>query len=202
MQQLLERINKLTLPAKLGIIFGIALVLTAGTWYFFIQDLQTNIDSLKSEYAAKRNELAEKQEIADNLVERKRELDKAEADFQAALTEMPEQKDIDELLAQLNDVGKKSGLEISKVTPAEETPDKFYAKIPINMSVKGNYHEIAMFLQEVSNMKRIVNVNNIKFVQPSAKNDKVILGADFLATTFRFKEADKGKAPNAGAAKK
>jgi type IV pilus assembly protein PilO len=201
MQQLLERINKLTLAAKLGIIFGIALVLTAGTWYFLISDLQTRIEGLKAEYVAKSNELAEKQEIADNLVERKRELDKAEADFQAALAEMPEQKDIDELLAQLNDVGKKSGLEISKVTPAEETPDKFYSKIPISMTVKGNYHEIAMFLQEVSNMKRIVNVNNIKFVQPSNKNDKVILGADFLATTFRFKEAEKPKAAKSGGQK-
>ncbi len=197
MQQLLERINQLTLPAKLGIVFGIFVVLTGATYYFLIADLQTTIDSLKTEYVAKQNEMAEKQEIADNLTERKRELDKAEADFQAALAEMPEQKDIDELLAQLNDVGKKSGLEISKVTPGDEAPDKFYARIPINMSVKGNYHEIAMFLQEVSNMKRIVNVNNIKFVQPQAKNDKVILGADFLATTFRFKEPDKGKATGA-----
>ncbi len=54
------------------------------------------------------------------------------------------------------------------------------------MAVNGNYHEIAMFLQEVANMRRIVNVNNIKLGSPSTKNDKVVLASDFLATTFRF----------------
>src|SRR5262249_61301775 len=105
-----------------------------------------------------------------------------------ALTELPEKKDIDELLAQLNDIGKKSGLEIARVEPGGETPAAFFAKIPIKMSVSGNYHEIAMFMQEIANMRRIVNVNNIKLGAPSLKNDKVVLSSEFLATTFRFVE--------------
>ena len=65
-------------------------------------------------------------------------------------------------------------------------PANFFAKIPIKMSVSGNYHEIAMFLQEVAGMRRIVNVNNIKLSSASTRNEKVILSSDFLATTFRF----------------
>jgi type IV pilus assembly protein PilO len=40
-------------------------------------------------------------------------------------------------------------------------------------------------------MRRIVNVTNIKLATPTVKNDKVILKADFLATTFRFLESAK-----------
>ncbi len=76
-------------------------------------------------------QLAEKKEIAQNLNERRKEMDLLEQKLQEALTELPEKKDIDELLAQLNDVGKKSGLEIAQVTPGTESNANFFAQIPI-----------------------------------------------------------------------
>ncbi|HEY8212412.1 MAG TPA: type 4a pilus biogenesis protein PilO, partial [Myxococcaceae bacterium] len=75
-----------------------------------------------------------------------------------------------------------------------EAPASFYARIPIKMAVTGNYHEIAMFLQEVSNLRRIVNVNNIRLNAPEVKNEKVVLKSEFQATTFRFlAQAQKAK---------
>jgi type IV pilus assembly protein PilO len=133
-------------------------------------------------------DLAEKSEIAQNLNERRREMDVLEQRLAEAITELPESKDLEELLAQLNDIGKKSGLEISAVQPGREavTSGEFFARIPIKMTVNGNYHEIAMFLQELANMRRIVNVNNIKLTGATVKSEKVVLQSTFLATTFRF----------------
>jgi type IV pilus assembly protein PilO len=186
MEQLLERINKLPIAAKAGIVAGLAVLITAGNWFLLIEDLETNIESLDSQQKSLDQTYAEKKEIADNLIERRREMDQLEQRLQDALTELPEKKDIDELLAQLNDVGKKSGLEITKVIPGAEASENFYVRIPIVMNVRGNYHEVALFMQEVSQLKRIVNVNNIKLGTPTVKNDKVVLSSEFLATTFRF----------------
>ncbi|MDP3234593.1 MAG: type 4a pilus biogenesis protein PilO [Myxococcales bacterium] len=186
MEQLLERVNKLPIAAKAGIIVGVIVLITAGTWFLVIQDTETAIESLKSQQVTLDQTYAEKKEIADNLLERRREMDQLEQKLQDALTELPERKDIDELLAALNDLGKKAGLEITRVVPGVETSESFFARIPIVMAVKGNYHEIAVFLQEISQMKRIVNVNNLKLGTPTNRNDKVILTSDFLATTFRF----------------
>jgi type IV pilus assembly protein PilO len=196
MEQLLERVNKLPIPAKAGMIVGLVLLLFVGTWFFLIQDTESAIESLKSEQVTRDQTYAEKKEIADNLLERRREMDQLEQKLQDALTELPEKKDLDELLAVLNDLGKKAGLEITRVVPGSETQESFFARIPILMAVKGNYHEIAVFLQEISQMKRIVNVNNLKLGAPTNRNDKVILSSDFLATTFRFVTA-KPKAPGA-----
>ena len=186
MEQLLERVNKLPIAAKAGIVIGIIVLLTAGTWFLVIQDTETAIESLKSQQVTLDQTYAEKKEIADNLLERRREMDQLEQKLQDALTELPEKKDLDELLAALNDLGKKAGLEITRVVPGVESSESFFARIPIVMAVKGNYHEIAVFLQEISQMKRIVNVNNLKLGTPTNRNDKVILTSDFLATTFRF----------------
>lgn len=186
MEQLLERVNKLPLAAKAGVIIGLIILITAGTWFLVIQDTEAAIESLRSQQVSLNQTYAEKKEIADNLIERRREMDQLEQRLQDALTELPTEKNIDELLAALNDIGKKAGLEITRVVPGTEANEAFYAKIPIVMAVKGNFHEIAVFLQEISQMKRIVNVNNLKLSSPTAKNEKVILSSDFLATTFRF----------------
>lgn len=192
MEQLIERINKLATPAKAGIIAGIILLLTAGMYFLFITDIDTMITGIKSDQNAKEITLAEKQAIADNLNERRKEMDALDQRFQEALTQLPEKKDIEELLSQLSDVGKKSGLEISRVTPGGETAEGFYSRIPISMAVSGNYNEVAMFLQEIANLRRIVNVSDLKLASPVIKGDKVTLNSEFMATTFRFTESAKG----------
>lgn len=198
MEQLLDRINKLSLAARAGIVAAIIILVTAAMTYFVFLPLEEDIDRRTAELAGKEAELALKQAVADNLNEKRREMDRIDQLFQEALTELPEKKDIEELLAQLSDLGKKSGLEVSKVVPlAEAAENGFISKVPVNMTVSGNYHEIAIFLQEIANLRRIVNVSNIKLTRPELKNDRVILGSEFVATTFRFaeqKSGTKGKA--------
>lgn len=200
MEQLIERINKLALPVKIGIVFAVIGALTAANYFLLVTDVETQLTSLAGRQEAANRTLAEKQAIADNLVERRKEMDLLETRFQEALTQLPERKDIEELLAQLNDVGKKSGLEIGKVTPQAEAQEGFYARIPIAMTVAGNFHEIAMFMQEIANLRRIVNVSAIRLGGPKTNNEKVTLQAEFLATTFRFSEP-KAAAPKGGKGK-
>ena len=188
MDKYLDQIVKAPLGAKVGGLAVAVVLLTAANFFLFISPLEDQIAGQSGTQRKLDLELAEKSEIAQNLNERRREMDVLEQKLAEALTELPENKDVEELLAQLNDIGKKSGLEISRVEPGPETVGggDFFARIPIRMSVSGNYHEIAMFLQEVANMRRIVNVNNIQLNGAKTKNEKVILNSSFMATTFRF----------------
>jgi len=186
MEQLLDRLVKAPTSTKIGGLVAIVAVITGLNFWLAIMPLDEQIAGQEAEQVRLDRDLAEKQEIAQNLNERRREMDLLEQKLAEALTELPEHKDIEELLAQLNDIGKKSNLDISTVEPQAESPASFYARIPIKMVVAGNFHEIAMFLQEVANMRRIVNVNNIHLSDPQVKNEKVVLKSEFQATTFRF----------------
>ncbi|PTL78540.1 type 4a pilus biogenesis protein PilO [Vitiosangium sp. GDMCC 1.1324] len=188
MDKYLDRIVKAPPAVKFGGLAALVVLMTAANFFFLIQPLEEEMERQVAEQRRLDLDLAEKSEIAQNLNERRREMDVLEQKLAEALTELPENKDVEELLAQLNDIGKKSGLEISRVEPGPETVGggDFFARIPIKMVVSGNYHEIAMFLAEVSNMRRIVNVNNIKLDGAKVKNEKVMLNSSFLATTFRF----------------
>lgn len=188
MDKYLDRIVKAPPAVKFGGLAALVVLMTAANFFFVIQPLEEQMEQQVAEQRRLDLELAEKSEIAQNLNERRREMDVLEQKLAEALTELPENKDVEELLAQLNDIGKKSGLEIARVEPGPETVGggDFFARIPIKMVVSGNYHEIAMFLQQVSTMRRIVNVNNIKLDGAKVKNEKVVLNSSFLATTFRF----------------
>lgn len=191
MEQLIDRIAKAPAMVKVAVVGAAIVAITALNYFMFITDVEDAIDRVASQQRQLDVQLTEKKAIAQNLNERRREMDILEQRLAEALTELPERKDMDELLAQLNDIGKKAGLQISSVTPGAESSAGFFARIPVAMKVSGNYHEIAMFLQEVSGMRRIVNVNNIKLAEPTLRGDKVVLSSEFMATTFRFLEQPK-----------
>jgi type IV pilus assembly protein PilO len=186
MDEIIDKVLKAPPLQRWG---GLAALLVVLTILNFVLLVRPELAVLENQAAQQRvldSQLQEKSEIAQNLNERRREMDVLQQKLDEALAELPESADIDELLAQLNEIGRKSGLEISAVEPAPEEPAQIYVKIPIKMALTGNYHEIAMFLQSLANLRRIVNVNNIQLGSPTLKSEKVVLNTSFVATTFRF----------------
>jgi type IV pilus assembly protein PilO len=194
MDELIDKLLKAPPLYRWGGLAVALVVLTLANFLLLVNPVEANIGQQQGRQRALDAQLQEKSEIAQNLNERRREMDVLQQKLDEALSELPEQADVDELLAQLNDVGRKSGLEISTVEPTPEQPAQIYVKIPIRMSVTGNYNEVALFLQEVANMRRIVNVNNIRLGTPQVRAEKVVLNADFIATAFRFLDSNAAKA--------
>jgi type IV pilus assembly protein PilO len=191
MEKLIEQFQKTPLAQKLGALVILLVAMSAGNYFGLISPLEDTITSLRKHQADLDAEYTQKKTIANNLNSYRARMEKLQQDLDLALTELPQEAQIDELLRQLNDVGKKAGLAITAVKPGneEQGPQPFIAKIPIGMSVQGSYEEIAVFFESVSKLRRIVNINDITLGAPAKKNEKVELTATFAATTFRFKPA-------------
>lgn len=202
MEQLINKVVKAPWIAKIGGVVLAAAVLTGLNWYLVVDDLQTSIVRREAERKKLEGDYIDKKQIADNLNEYRRQKEILEQRFEAALLELPNEKAIDEFLRQMNEVGLKSGLEITSVEPGSESNEQFYARIPVKMKVAGSFHEVAVFLDSVGKLKRIVNVSDIKMSSPVKKNEKVLLNAEFQATTFRFLAPDEVKQAAAAPAKK
>ena len=186
MDEIIDKVLKAPPLQRWGGLAALLVVLTILNFIFLVRPELGTLENQAAQQRVLDSQLQEKSEIAQNLNERRREMDVLQQKLDEALAELPESADIDELLAQLNEIGRKSGLEISTVEPAPEESAQIYVKIPIKMALTGNYHEIAMFLQSLANLRRIVNVNNIQLGSPTLKSEKVVLNTSFVATTFRF----------------
>ena len=185
-QDILNTLNKAPLGQKVGVVAAVVVALTAANWYFFIDPMQTQITQRQASLRSLEDELIQKQSIANNLAQFKHEKEILERRLAQALTELPNEANVDDLIRSLSEIGTKSGLTINSIDPQNEQKQSFYAQIPIVMAVSGNYHEIGVFLDSLSKLARIVNVTNIKMGGAKLANDKLVVNASYVATTFRF----------------
>jgi type IV pilus assembly protein PilO len=95
-------------------------------------------------------------------------------------------------LESLNNHAELAGLEISLVQPLDEEGVGFYAKIPVELQLRGRYHELAKFFYNVGRLERIINIENISLTQnvpdrseAGGEEAEVLIKARVLATTFR-----------------
>ncbi|GAC1388234.1 MAG: type 4a pilus biogenesis protein PilO [Marmoricola sp.] len=185
-QELLARVTKIPLQQKLVVVGVMVLLITGLNWYFEISPLQETIVQREAEHQKLENDLIQKQSIANNLAQFRHEKEILERKLAQALTELPNEANIDDLIRSISEVGNKSGLIINTIEPQAEQKQSFYASIPVVMSVTGNYHEIGVFLDSLSKLARIVNVTNIKMGSPKLLNEKLVVNSSYVATTFRF----------------
>lgn len=185
-QDILNTINKAALPQKVAAVALLAGGLTVANWFLVVSPEMDQIQRTQAELRKLEDELIQKQSIANNLAQFKHEKEILERRLAQALTELPNEANIDDLIRSLAEIATKSGLTLNTIDPQSEQRQSFYAAIPIVMSVTGNYHEIGVFLDALSKLARIVNVTNIKMSQPRITNEKLVVNASYVATTFRF----------------
>ena len=118
------------------------------------------------------------------------------------MVELPVRKEILDLFASISNKVKESGLDILIFRPRAENIQEFYAEIPVDIVVRGGFHNVATFFDEVGRLNRLVNIANIELRNPKAKEDQVIMEVSTVATTFRFlDDAERAKIAAERAAK-
>jgi type IV pilus assembly protein PilO len=202
MEKLIERIAKAPLGAKIGVVAGALVLVTALNYFVFaipygdsISEVESKLKRLTLEQERLDRDFIEKTAIANDLNRFRKEKELLEQRLDEALAELPEQKNIDELLQLFQDRAQKAGLQINTIEPQAEKTEGFYARIPIPMTVTGNFHEIATFFDALGRLRRIVNVSDISLDSPKDQKGKVVVNAKFMLTTFMFvdQKAEAGK---------
>src|SRR4026209_684858 len=130
---------------------------------------------LKDEYVSKK-----KQSI--NLDLQRQQLREIDTQFGALLKQLPNKSQMDALLVDINQAGLGRGLQFDLFKPApQETLRDFYAELPIQVKVAGNYHDMGAFASDVGQLSRIVTLNDVKI--EAGKDGNLTMEA--AARTFR-----------------
>ena len=164
-------------------------------YYLFYSDTASNLEALRTQYKKQQAARVEKQGIAHNLSMYESKLVELEKKLERARAQLPDSSNVPQLLAQLSNKGRQVGMDIEEFQPKTEQKKGFYAEIAFNVKVRGSYHEIAMFIDSLGRLDRIVNVQNLKLKNPKTENSKVVVEGNFDVTTYRFTDqsAVKGK---------
>jgi len=147
---------------------------------------------LKEQYLGKKRQ-------AVNLDLHRQQLREINTNFEALLRQLPDKSQMDALLVDINQAGLGRGLLFELFKPAaSDTVREFYAELPIQVRVIGNYHDMGAFASDVGQLSRIVTLNDVSLVAGKDGN----LTMDATARTFRYLNDDEVSAQRKAAAKR
>lgn len=182
----LEKVLKLPLKQKIALLVLVVLVLGAALYFLLIQPKLKELGEFQEKLGGLQKQVEETRRVANNLPKFKAEYERLLQELEAALTELPNEKEIPSLLTSITAAGKGSGLDFLVFKPKPEEPKDFYAAVPVDVVVHGSFFNVANFFVAVGNLPRIVNITNVSFSDIKADKGRPVAKISCLATTFRF----------------
>ena len=112
-------------------------------------------------------------------------MEDVEERFAELLKQLPTDKEVPGLLEDITAIGKNAGLDIDTIALQAERKSQFYVELPINIQVRGTYHQMGEFVSGVSAIKRIVTLHDYS-IQPSGGQ----LSMSISAKTYRYDDTN------------
>ena len=145
-----------------------------------------NLQNVRQEENKLRDTFLAKKREAINLDIIKKQLIDTQQSFGALLKQLPSKSEMDALLTDINQAGLGRGLQFELFRPGAEVATGVFTEQPITIKVTGNYDDLGKFASDISQLPRIVTLNDISVV-PGAGG---VLNMDATAKTFRYLDED------------
>lgn len=146
-----------------------------------LKRVQAKEQDLRQTFEVKANKAA-------NLELYKVQLEEMRRTFGTLLRQLPSKTEIPALIVDISQTGLASGLEIELFKPQPEVIQEFYAEKPIDLRVKGNYHEFGIFASEIAALPRIVTLHDINLSPGNLDNKEMTMTAK--VKTYRYLDED------------
>jgi len=185
----MDSILKLSTPKKVIILVAILCVIAGLYLYAFFIPRQDELKVARGELSKLTKELNESRAITRDLQKFKEQVEKLNEELKNALTQLPNEKEIPEILKNISSLGKESNLEFTLFRPKPEEPQQFYAKVPIELVALGSYHNVGIFFDKVSKLPRIINVVDFNMTRAKGRSEsEILVKTSCMINTYRFIE--------------
>lgn len=203
MKEKLETFFELSFLKRVLILLTVPLVVAVVGWFLFCKDITLELVSTENELSGMKNEIEQRKIIVSKFTKFEEEVSKLEQELTQALYELPDKKEISQLLERIADKAKEAGLDIRLFQPQPEEINDYYAEIPVRLEVSGGYHQTASFFDELTRLNRIININEIGLVEPKTGEKEMVMKSSLVASAYRFlDESERPKSEKSKAKKK
>lgn len=185
-QDKLEQLAKLPAAARGAILLVVAVLIGAGYYFGMYEDARAMQEQLQAQEMELQRKLSEVRSIVANIDEFEAEIAALEVKLTQVLRQLPNEREIEVVLTDISNLGKTAGIEIKEFSRMPEVGHGFYAEVPIDLQIQGEYHEVARFFDLLAGLPRIVNMGSISVKVARDSMDSTLLKVSGTATTFRF----------------
>lgn len=185
---ILTRLERLPGPQKFVMLGLVALGVAALYWFFFYGPKQTELDVLEQKLTELEADVVKSRAVAANFKTFMKELEELRVRLDKAVRRLPDSTELPGLLTDITSLGKKTGLEFRSFRPKKEVKRGFYAEVPIDIELRGSYHNVGLFFDRVAHLPRIVRISRVSMTVAEESKDPPVLRVKGVAQTFRFIE--------------
>jgi type IV pilus assembly protein PilO len=189
-----ENVGGWPTPIKIGAAILVLVVVVALGYFLSISDANQTLEQQRREEATLLQGYEKKAFEAHNLDQFRKQLAEMEQTFGALLKQLPKDTEVPGLLEDITHTGLGSGLEFENIELRNEIEKEFYAELPINIQVIGDYHGFGSFVSGVASLPRIVTLHDFTVTRPSDSNQELaalgLLRMDITAKTYRYSSKD------------
>jgi len=182
-------------PIRYGAAVLLFLVIAAGSIYYVYKQKTPEIEKAQKKEVTLKKDFENKQKKAANLDAYKEQLAQMEIAFKGMLNQLPSKTELDELIIDVSTSILTTGLDEKEFKRQGEATREFYAEVPVNIVVEGDYHQMAEFVSKVAALPRIVTLHNfdispIKQGRSDGDKNPNELQMKITAKTYRYLEDD------------
>ncbi len=183
---------------KAALLLGLASLIMALAYFLIWSGQLEELDAGIAQEETLKNEFTDKMKQAVNLDVLRKQKDQVTQYVSQLEKQLPSKAEMDALLNDINQAGVGRGLQFELFKPGTAAVKEYYAELPISIKLVGNYHDLGAFTSDISNLPRIVTLNNLN-IQLQEKTGTLSLEA--VAKTYRYLDAEEVAAQRREAAK-
>ncbi|HIH0858676.1 type 4a pilus biogenesis protein PilO [Vibrio cholerae] len=182
----LDEISEWPLLPQLVVILLIMLLIQGAGYWFYLMPKQDEIALLKQEEETVKATLRIKANKVAVLPQIQAQLDELKERYDFLLRQLPVQKELASMLASVNQLGLDSSLTFTRIDWGERESQEFLYRLPLNIELTGNYHDIGDFSQAIAKLPRIINFDDVDWQRVSQESST--LHFRVRAYTYQFKQ--------------
>jgi len=164
---------------------AVMVVVVVGLWFAWLNTSQADLEVEQQKEVKLREDYKVKLTKAVNLDVLRKQREQVLQYVTQLEKQLPSKAEMDALLSDINQAGLGRSLQFELFRPGQVAVKDYYAELPIAVRVSGRYHDIGAFASDISNLSRIVTLNNL-IITPRAEGT---LTMDATAKTFRYLDA-------------
>jgi type IV pilus assembly protein PilO len=125
--------------------------------------------------------------VKNNMEKYRKEYAQLQEILQQMLKELPETKDIPNLLRNVSGAGGEARLKITYFEPKAVQNKEFYAELPFSVRYNGPFHHVGYFFDSVRKLERIINITSFSLsFEPKSSSANIVLRGDCTAKTYVY----------------
>lgn len=201
----MAKFNEMSFLSRLGVLLMGAVVVLVAYYYVYLNPQVQANQQLKTKIADKNAENATLRQFEPKLAQLNRDMAILQQQIDIQKKIVPEDKDADQFIRLLHDTAAASGIEIRRYTAMPVASHEFYSDVPFAIDIDGPYYSVLNFFQKVSELERIVNIDNMQMANVKKGSAAKVKGnyewapgetvvASCTATTF-FSHEPEAQAP-------